>query len=89
MIELCGWMMPADSAVGPQPCVRETGHDGDHVIMLTGGRKTVMLYEVDEERRRMRERAHAQVKPPFTRQDAAALYELLEFIAERRAGGAT
>lgn len=57
--------------------------------MLTGGRKTVMLYEVDEERRRMRERAHAQVKPPFTRQDAAALYELLEFIAERRAGGAT
>lgn len=78
--DLCEWRLPEDSRIQLDCpfCVCERSHDGPHMVYETGGRKTLYVYEVNEEERTIKVRMHAQVKLPFTRVDAAALVALME-----------
>lgn len=89
LVALCDWAMPAKVGIGeipdegPSKCVREAGHDGNHYVHATGGRKTLLVYEVNETDQTLTEILHAQVKLPVAREEVAALVAFMELAAKR------
>lgn len=82
-IVMCDWAaMLKDWEANPAQCCRLDGHDGPHLVYVTGGSKTLIVYEVSP-MLQLTERMHAQVELPLDRESVCALVELFTTAYDR------